>query len=305
MNILQILQDISKADPEIYDRLDSRRAAMRQFSSLGKKVALAAVPMAFGTMIQKAYGGVNETALQVLNYALTLEHLEADFYNRAVAANNAANATGLAALTKIRDDERAHVAFLTSAIRAAGGTPAAANTNGYDFTGSLGGSRPALFPNPFASDGYGTLLAIAQALEDTGVRAYKGRAAEIKGTDYLTVALQIHSVEARHAAHIRSMRRALTGGSEPKSWVQGATGGTNGSLPAETDAVYGIGAAFELQPITNFPAETNTMQGGVETKGLGNGFNSQVEGIAAAAESFDEALDKATVLAIAGNFITP
>ena len=49
-------------------------------------------------------------------------------------------------------------------------------------------------------------LGIAQLLEDTGVRAYKGRAGELLGTDLLTVALQIHSVEARHAAKIRVMR---------------------------------------------------------------------------------------------------
>lgn len=304
MNILHILQQIGQADPEVFDRLDSRRAAMRQFSSLGKKVAVAAVPLAFGTMIQKAYGGVNESALLVLNYALSLEHLEADFYTRAVNANNAPTPAALAALTKIRDDERAHVTFLQNAIRSAGGTPAAANANGYDFTGALGGNRTALFPNPFAAGNYGTLLAIAQALEDTGVRAYKGRAPELKQTDYLAAALQIHSVEARHAAHIRSMRRALIGATEPKSWVQGATGATNGSLPAETDAVYGMGAAFEALPASTFPAETNTVQGGVETRGLGN-VNGQTEGANAAAESFDEALDKNTVLAIAGNFIVP
>ena len=48
---------------------------------------------------------------------------------------------------------------------------------------------------------YKTFLAVSQALEDTGVRAYKGQAGNLKSSDeILTVALQIHSVEARHAA---------------------------------------------------------------------------------------------------------
>jgi rubrerythrin len=50
-------------------------------------------------------------------------------------------------------------------------------------------------------------LALAQAFEDTGVRAYKGQAANLMSKpDLLTAALQIHSVEARHASEVRRLR---------------------------------------------------------------------------------------------------
>jgi hypothetical protein len=51
------------------------------------------------------------------------------------------------------------------------------------------------------------ILALAQAFEDTGVRAYKGQAANLMSKpDLLTAALQIHSVEARHASEVRRLR---------------------------------------------------------------------------------------------------
>jgi hypothetical protein len=52
---------------------------------------------------------------------------------------------------------------------------------------------------------YAQFLALAQAFEDTGVRAYKGQAANLISTDLLTAALQIH-VEARHASEVRRLR---------------------------------------------------------------------------------------------------
>jgi rubrerythrin len=59
----------------------------------------------------------------------------------------------------------------------------------------------------FSFTDYQQFLALAQAFEDTGVRAYKGQAANLMSKpDLLTAALQIHSVEARHASEVRRLR---------------------------------------------------------------------------------------------------
>jgi hypothetical protein len=134
-----------------------------------------------------------EGPVDVLNYALTLEHLESAFYRDGLAAIGEAGITGLgfdasvfAKLSEIGAHEAAHVETLTQVITDLGGEPVAEST--YDF-------------------GYGTdaaaFLQVAQALEDTGVSAYQGAAQYAMADDgLLTAALTIHGVEARHAAYV-------------------------------------------------------------------------------------------------------
>ncbi len=274
MNFLNIISEIEKADPEIYDRLDTRRSAMKSFSKMGGKIALAAVPFALGSMFNKAYGqGGNAVVLEVLNYALTLEYLESEFYIKAVSSSGLIPAGApSAAIATIRDHEVAHVAFLKSAISGAGGTPV--SKPNFDFT--AGGAFADVFSN------YATFLAVAQTFEDTGVRAYKGRAAEIvRGGDYLTAALNIHSVEARHASHIRQMRKNTGQAPSLKPWITGKD--------------TGIGPAVQA----SYDAEETTTQAGVNIVNI-NGFSISA---AAASEAFDEPLSKTQVLAIVGPFI--
>ena len=136
----------------------------------------------------------------------------------------------------------------------------------FDFT--AGGAFGDVFSN------YQTFLALSQAFEDTGVRAYKGQAGNLMSNDQiLTTALQIHSVEARHAAEVRRIRGE-------KGWI---SGDSRGSLPAPTQPVYS--------------GEGNTTQGGANLNGLAGLSN------AAITEAFDEPLSKETVLAIASLFI--
>ena len=73
---MKILNMIEERDPEMSDRLNSRRKALRDFADLGKKLTMAAVPLAVGSMFQKAYGQSTTNVVDVLNYALTLEYLE-------------------------------------------------------------------------------------------------------------------------------------------------------------------------------------------------------------------------------------
>ena len=56
MNVQNIVSEIEKLDPEVYDRLDSRRSAMRRFAFAGKVLAAAAIPTALGSLFKKAYG---------------------------------------------------------------------------------------------------------------------------------------------------------------------------------------------------------------------------------------------------------
>jgi Ferritin-like domain len=278
MNLQNIFTEIEKVDPEVYDRMDSRRAAMKEFAGIGGKLALAALPIAFGSMFKKAYAGstaTNDTVVEILNYALTLEYLEAEFYTTALSKGAALIPVGAAtgAIQTISTHETAHVNFLKQAITGLSGSPVAKPN--FDFTAR--GNFNDVFIN------YTTFLAVAQTFEDTGVRAYKGRAAElVKGGDLLTAALNIHSVEARHASHIRQMRKANNFG-DVKPWITGKDSG--------------IGAAVQA----SYNGEENITQAGVNITTLaGVGGNMSQN---AATEAFDEGLTKDQVLAIIAPFI--
>jgi rubrerythrin len=121
----------------------------------------------------------------ILNYALTLEYLEAAFYNEATANNKRKTflkgAQAQAFLKKVTVDENAHVAFLKKAL----GSKAVAAPK-VDFGATT--SSEAAF------------IKTSVALENTGVGAYAGQALNIVNPAYVAAALSIHSVEARHAS---------------------------------------------------------------------------------------------------------
>lgn len=274
MNLQNILNEIEKADPEVYEKLSPRRDVIRKW---GKTVALTALPFALGSMFKKAYGQVNSTIIDTLNFALTLEYLEAEFYNTGLASSTLTIPSDAAkgAIQTIALHENQHVAFLRKVITDAGSMPVDKPT--FDLSGGNGSMN-----GPFASafSDYDLFLAVAQTLEDTGVRAYKGQAGNlIANNAYLTAALNIHSVEARHASHIRQMRRAR--GANQKPWI---TGKDTGGIPESL-----VGA--------NYAGEEATMQAGVNIAGF-PGISA-----AAASEAFDEILTKQQVLDIVDPFI--
>ncbi|HVG15108.1 MAG TPA: ferritin-like domain-containing protein [Chitinophagaceae bacterium] len=278
MKFSNILEEIEKVDGDIYERLSPRRKAMKDFFNIGSKVAAAAMPFAVGSMFQKAYGqAVPAGVLNVLQYALTLEHFEYNFYKQGLMAPTLMVPAGAekGALEMIRDSELKHVNFLKTVIASVGATPVAEKA-AYDFTAK--GTFPTVFTN------YATFLAVAMVLEDTGVRAYKGRAGELVGQKvFLTAALGIHAVEARHAAKIRFMRRM--NGQDPaiKPWIKFG----NDTNIAAADGNY--------EGIT---PERNTVQAGVTITGI-NGLSISSN---AAAEAFDEPLTTAEVLALVAPF---
>lgn len=278
MNLLNIIDQIEKVDPDFNERISPRRAAIKNITGIGSKIALTALPFALGSLLQKAYGQTQPTDINgILNFALTLEYLEAEFYTRGVAAGGLipAGTPAVAALTQIRDDENKHVAFLKSVL----GSNAVAKPT-FDFTAR------GTFPDPFAAGNYDVFLALAQAFEDTGVRAYKGQAPNLQGNKVvLQAALNIHSVEARHASHIRQMRKARPGApANLKPWI---TLNDRGGIPAAAQAVYN-GEELDTQAMVKIT--------GIAASGITISAN-------AATEAFDEPLSYAEAFNIAKLFI--
>jgi rubrerythrin len=263
MNLNNIFNEIEKIDPEVYERTSDRRNALKSF---GKKVALAAVPIAMGSLFKKAYAQTTLITIEeILNYALTLEYLEYNFYSSAISAN-VIPGTDLASFQTIMSHEGEHVTFLQTAITALGATPVDQPT--FDFT--AGGHFADVFTN------YQTFLAVSQTFEDTGVRAYKGQAAGLKSNRaILTAALQIHSTEARHAAHVRRLRNL-------DAWI-------SSNLSGIYDAT--------VQPAYN--GEDTTSQLNINLVNINGTGITAIE----ATQAFDEPLDMATVNSLANLFI--
>lgn len=194
-------------DSELTQQIVSRRGTLTRGGKMAGVLAMASMPVALGLMAKRAFAqgtGLPADIINVLNFALTLEYLEDEFY-RAGLASGVIPPADLPIFQTISAHETAHVALLTGAISSGGGTPVTKPT--FDFT--AGG----ILPDPFTD--YPTFQALAQGFEDTGVRAYKGQApALIANDDILTTALQIHSVEARHASAVRRLRGQ-------KGWITG------------------------------------------------------------------------------------
>lgn len=130
--------------------------------------------------------------IEVLNYALTLEHLEYAFYRDGLKrfTRQALGVMGgqweqfYGYIELIRDHERTHVDALTSVIQSLGGTPVPELEYDFGYSDARG----------FAQ--------VAQALENTGVMAYDGAVALIQSKQILTTAATIATVEARHASFL-------------------------------------------------------------------------------------------------------
>jgi len=156
-----------------------RRAGIAGGSLLAGGVLMGGLPALAAAKPSKKQDG------KILNYALTLEYLEAAFYKQAVA-NGAATGAALALATVIRDHEIAHVKFLKKALG-----KAAVKSPAFDFGDTV------TDPNKF--------LQTAFVLENTGVSAYLGQAGRIKQTAVLGAAGSILTVEARHAGAIAQL----------------------------------------------------------------------------------------------------
>ncbi|HUQ92317.1 MAG TPA: ferritin-like domain-containing protein [Bryobacteraceae bacterium] len=257
---------------------ESRRSF---FSAAGKVFGAGAVAgIALGQGIGTGTGTVTQGDIDVLNYALTLEFLEATFYNQFLGAPGGTTQTGLVGtvtgnpkaftsadalrssmlsgvgstvnanlysyFTDIRDHELAHVAALRATIQKLGGTPVQPCSYNFNIT---------------TFDGF---LATAQALENTGVSAYDGALALIQDASLQQTGATIATVEARHAAFLN----LVAGGAFSSTVPPPATGtpsipGVSGSpfpnafdTPLTQAQVLAIAGPFLGTCTTPLPAST-------------------------------------------------
>ncbi len=137
---------------------------------------------AVGPFVSNALGA-GTSDLEILNFALTLEYLETNFYKvKAKAVGLSGEAKTLAAM--FADQESEHVAALSQAIKQNGGTPV---------------KQPTFV---FPATNQASFLKLAYVLENTGVGAYNGAGPALSSPALLTAAGSIVQVEARHAAAI-------------------------------------------------------------------------------------------------------
>ena len=301
---------LGSIEPEIAERLVSRRDAIRQGMSTSSMIAaglaMGSVPVALAALSRQAFAQLPANIKAVLDFALALEIFENEFYKAvlgtsASAAQNAVFATVrplipaavATAAQQIQRHEEDHVAFLL----------ATGATNVFDLTAdsfNFTGNRSSATPGPFALAGSDAafLLFTAQLAEDTGVRAYKGQATNLKeNPSILTAALRIHSVEARHAAKIRRARRQVGNATD----VIRYSGTVRGGGAAAAGFPAGVSAAVTAAGDAVYAGEGETTQLTINIASLVPSGASA----SAATEAFDEPLTRAQVVAIVQPFFKP
>ena len=268
---------LNAIDTDVAAHLVSRRHAITKgVTTSGLVMAglrMGSVPAALAALSTDAYGQGRLPAVVngVLNFALVLEYLESEFYNLGVAAPNLIPAADRPIFLTIQAHENVHVKFLQTTLGAS-----ARPKPVFDFTAGNGAGN-----GPFADvfTNYNTFKAVAQAFEDTGVRAFKGQAPALQPyKDVLQAALTIHSVEARHAAEIRRLRGNFADNEPSEGWITNAITDIPG-----TEAVYA--------------GDANTIQLGIDVTTVTSVSAKEVS------EAFDEPLTMAAVLAIVDPFI--
>jgi hypothetical protein len=184
-------------DPQIFDGKPvlqfssetNRRSFLKYAGLVGVGASLVA-----GGVLNAPYAAANAPAvakgdLDILNYALTLEYLESDFYATGLA-KGFLSGRELELVTPIGDHEKQHVAAVTQTIKSLGGTPV---------------SKPKITYPAGIFDNKDKFLATASMFEELGVTAYHGQVPLIKSGDVLGAAASIAGVESRHAAVIATL----------------------------------------------------------------------------------------------------
>jgi len=128
----------------------------------------------------------DKSDLEIVQYALTLEYLEAQFY-KDVVASGLFSGGDLDEIKLLGSQEQDHVDALTATVKQLGGTPVAAPMT------------------KFPLDDAKSVLKLAATVENLGAAAYLGQAPRIKSAEILAAALSIHSVEGRHAAALNTL----------------------------------------------------------------------------------------------------
>lgn len=178
------MSDNGLANPELaaveIDEMSRSDVLIKGVLAAGAVYGLGAI----GPFLRSSFAQSGGGDVEILNFALTLEYLEAAFYDE---AKSKAGASGelKELIDLIAEDEAQHVDALDATIKQLGGKPVAAPKVVFPYSDTQG------------------FLKLAQTFEDTGVSAYNGAAPSIMSKDVLAAAGGIVQVEARHAAAIR------------------------------------------------------------------------------------------------------
>ena len=268
MNLNKLLNgfDLNKPDQKEVKATGERRGFIKSAGHFSLRSALATLPIGL-TFMPRVAKAQTSFIVDTLNFSLLLEYLERDFYRMGLDSSGLIPGSDRTVFETIYEHEAAHVEFLKSALGSAQG-----DVPVFDFTAQ------GMFPNGFTD--YPTFLTLSQAFEDTGVRAYKGQAGNLQpADDVLTAALQIHSVEARHASMVRRLRGMRTD-RHIKGWI----------TKAESDGA----------PQAAYEGENNTTHAGVDLNSIDSLSDMSME---AKTEAFDEPLTRNEVLAIVKPFV--
>ena len=197
-----------------------------------KTLAAAGVGAAAGTSLltSRAFAQSGGGDADIFNFALTLEYLEREFYQRALDAGVLSGAA-LGVVTALRDHEAAHVDAITAALQGAGATPVAKP----EFT----------FPQE-AFSSQASILQLAATFEPVGVGAYLGAGPMIQSPDLLEAAGTIAGVEGDHVVAVNN----LVGVSPPANTAF-AQALTKDQVLAAVAPFLGMGA----MPTTGGPGE--------------------------------------------------
>lgn len=218
----------------------AERAGISRASFFGKAGAFlggSAILAAWPTASALAAGGVPNGDIAILNYALTLEYLEAAFYKEAVA-KGALNGETKKFASVVSQHEQAHVAALKKAL----GSKATKQPS-FDFKGT--------------TQSQSTFQQTALTLEDTGVKAYLGQAGNIKTKPVLTAAASILPVEARHAAWIADIiGQGSSPSPAPAAFQESATMAEVLTAVKGTGFITSMAAASSGSAVTGQPSMT-------------------------------------------------
>jgi rubrerythrin len=186
---------------ELADDPSSRARFLKMMGGGGAAAALAIFVAACGdddsmqsagqktTQSKGAGKGAHARDLAIVQYALTLEHLETDFYNAVIDAGVIKDRKLAETAKLIRDNEQEHVDALTATVKKLGGMP----------------KRPKTTFDAVLDGGDKKVLETAATVENLGAAAYLGQAPRITSKEVLAAALAIHTVEGRHAAALNTV----------------------------------------------------------------------------------------------------
>ncbi|MFC6222431.1 ferritin-like domain-containing protein [Hymenobacter artigasi] len=176
-----------------------RRALLAQLG----RAAVAALPL--GATALSVAAAPTDTSYDAVTQLLLLERTQVALYTQGLAAPGLIPTAQTADFQRMLAHQTQHAALLLKALQDAGAVVPVLPR--FDFSGRHSvATNPELFPAVLTS--YDAFLALAQQLEDLGVRIYKNYIFIITDPQLLRAFLRIHSVEAEHSAHIRGLRKS-------------------------------------------------------------------------------------------------